>query len=33
MNNTFWIGCYPGLDETMLNYMIEKVEAFFGLDL
>ena len=33
MNNTFWIGCYPGLDETMLNYVIEKVEAFFGLDL
>lgn len=25
MNNTFWIGVYPGMSETMLNFMAEKI--------
>lgn len=33
MNNTFWIGCYHGLEDEHLNYIIETLEAFFGLDL
>ncbi|EGW22958.1 DegT/DnrJ/EryC1/StrS aminotransferase [Methylobacter tundripaludum SV96] len=32
MNNTFWIGVYPGLNEPMLNYVCEQIEAFLGLD-
>lgn len=28
MNNTFWIGVYPGLDRPMLDYAVEKIEAF-----
>ena len=31
MNNTFWIGVYPGLNEPMLDYVCENIEAFFGL--
>lgn len=27
-NNTFWIGCYPGLTEEMLDYVIKSFEAF-----
>ena len=27
-NGTFWIGVYPGLTDTMVDYMIESVEAF-----
>lgn len=30
MNDTFWIGVYPGLDEEMLDFMIGKIEEFFG---
>lgn len=33
MKNTFWIGCYPGLDIQRLDYMVECIESFFGLDL
>lgn len=29
MNNTFWIGVYPGLDEAMLDFAAGKIEAFF----
>ena len=29
MNNTFWIGVYPGLSEEMLSFVVEKIEAFF----
>ncbi len=25
MENTFWIGVYPGMTTEMLNYMIEKI--------
>jgi CDP-6-deoxy-D-xylo-4-hexulose-3-dehydrase len=32
MNNTFWVGVYPGLNEDMLNFMVEKLEAFFGVN-
>ena len=30
--NTFWIGLYPGLNEEMLDYVIEKMETFFGIN-
>jgi CDP-6-deoxy-D-xylo-4-hexulose-3-dehydrase len=32
MNNTFWIGVYPGLDEEMLSFVVEKIEAFLGVN-
>ena len=32
MNDTFWVGVYPGLNEDMLNFMVEKLEAFFGIN-
>lgn len=32
MNNSFWIGVYPGLTETMLDYACAKIEQFLGLD-
>jgi CDP-6-deoxy-D-xylo-4-hexulose-3-dehydrase len=31
MNNTFWIGIYPGLNEEMLEFMAIQIETFFGL--
>lgn len=31
MNNTLWIGVYPGLTEEMLSFVVEKLEAFFGV--
>lgn len=31
MNNTFWIGVFPGLTEPMLNHMVDKIETFFGV--
>jgi len=31
MNNTFWIGVYPGLTEPMLDYVAEKIESFLGV--
>ena len=31
MNQTFWVGVYPGLDKVHLNYIAEKCEEFFGL--
>jgi CDP-6-deoxy-D-xylo-4-hexulose-3-dehydrase len=30
MNDTFWIGVYPGLTTDMLDFVIEKLETFFG---
>ncbi|EKF9085980.1 lipopolysaccharide biosynthesis protein RfbH, partial [Vibrio cholerae] len=30
MNNTFWIGVYPGLAKEQLDFVIEKFEEFFG---
>ena len=32
MNDTFWIGVYPGLNEEMLNFVADKTEAFFGVN-
>lgn len=33
MNNTLWIGVYPGLNEEMLSFVVDKIEAFFGVNL
>lgn len=30
MNDTFWVGVYPGLSEPMLEYVASEIEAFFG---
>jgi CDP-6-deoxy-D-xylo-4-hexulose-3-dehydrase len=32
MNNSFWVGVYPGLDEEMLSFTADKIEAFFGVN-
>lgn len=32
MNNTFWIGVYPGLRDEMLSFVAEKIETFFGVN-
>jgi CDP-6-deoxy-D-xylo-4-hexulose-3-dehydrase len=32
MNQTFWIGVYPGLSEEMLDFVVEKIETFFGVN-
>ncbi len=31
MNNTFWIGVYPGLGHNQLDFVVEKFEEFFGV--
>ena len=31
MNDSFWIGIYPGLNETHFNYMLEKIKKFISL--
>lgn len=31
MNDTFWIGVFPGLTREMLDYTITKLEEFFGV--
>lgn len=31
MNNTFWIGVFPGLTEPMLDHMVSKIETFLGV--
>ena len=33
MNRTFWVGTYPGLTESMLDHVAEKIEGFFGVGL
>jgi len=30
MNNTFWIGVYPGLSHEMLDFIVMKLDTFFG---
>ncbi len=30
MNNTFWIGVFPGLTKKMIDYVIEQFEEFFN---
>ena len=32
MHNSLWIGVYPGITQSMLDFMVEKIEAFFGLN-
>lgn len=32
MNDTFWIGVYPGLSREMLDFVIAKIETFFGVN-
>lgn len=32
MHNSFWIGLYPGLTKEMLDFVIEKIQTFFGLN-
>ncbi|MCT7942944.1 lipopolysaccharide biosynthesis protein RfbH [Shewanella holmiensis] len=32
MNNTIWVGIYPGLGEDHLNFIAEKLEEFFGVN-
>jgi CDP-6-deoxy-D-xylo-4-hexulose-3-dehydrase len=32
MNETFWIGVYPGLNNEMLDFVINKLETFFGVN-
>ncbi|MDD5329848.1 MAG: lipopolysaccharide biosynthesis protein RfbH [Sulfuricella sp.] len=32
MNDTFWIGVYPGLNREMLDFVIAKLEAFLGVN-
>jgi CDP-6-deoxy-D-xylo-4-hexulose-3-dehydrase len=30
MQDTFWVGVYPGLTEAMIEYMIDKIKGFSG---
>jgi CDP-6-deoxy-D-xylo-4-hexulose-3-dehydrase len=30
MENTFWIGVWPGLDTNCIGYIIEKFREFFN---
>ena len=32
MNQTLWLGIYPGLGEAQLDYIAEKLEEFFGMN-
>jgi CDP-6-deoxy-D-xylo-4-hexulose-3-dehydrase len=31
MNDSFWIGVYPGLSREMLDFAADKIETFFGV--
>ena len=33
MNDTFWIGVYPGLNEEMLSFVVDHIERFMGVTL
>jgi len=33
MNDSFWLGLWPGLNETMLDYVVEKLGHFMGVGL
>ena len=33
MNDTFWVGVYPGLSEEMLKYAVDRLETFFGVNI
>jgi len=32
MNQTFWVGTYPGLEKEHLDYIAETLEEFFGMN-
>lgn len=32
MNQTFWVGIYPGLSREMLDFTAEKIETFLGVN-
>jgi len=32
MNDTFWIGVFPGLTEAMLDHAVERIETFLGVN-
>ena len=32
MNNTFWIGVQPALTREMLEFVVEKIEAYLGVN-
>jgi CDP-6-deoxy-D-xylo-4-hexulose-3-dehydrase len=32
MNQTFWVGVYPGLSHEMLDFVVEKIETFLGVN-
>jgi CDP-4-dehydro-6-deoxyglucose reductase, E1 len=32
MNDTFWLGVFPGLEHPHLNFVCEKLEQFFGVN-
>ena len=32
MINSFWIGVYPGLTKEMLDFMVDKIETFLGVN-
>lgn len=32
MNDTFWIGVFPGLEEAHLSYACDRIEEFWGLN-
>lgn len=32
MNQTFWLGVYPGLTKPHLDYVAERLETFFGIN-
>jgi CDP-6-deoxy-D-xylo-4-hexulose-3-dehydrase len=31
MNQTLWLGLYPGLSREQLDYSVAKLEDFFGV--
>ena len=32
MNNTFWVGVFPGLTYDHMEYIATKIEEFFGVN-
>jgi CDP-6-deoxy-D-xylo-4-hexulose-3-dehydrase len=32
MNDTFWVGTFPGLGQAQLDYIAEKIETFLGVN-
>jgi CDP-6-deoxy-D-xylo-4-hexulose-3-dehydrase len=32
MNDSFWVGVYPGLNEEMLNFTASKIESYLGVN-